>query len=61
MERKAAKEIKRQQAASEAIANKAAAEQSEADKKAHEAAVAAHLGQHTMAAGLASGPRQRTP
>ena len=51
MERRAARELKRQQASAEAVA-KAAAEQVRAD---HEAALAAHVGQHAMAAALAGG------
>ena len=50
MERKAKKEIKRQQAATQAAANRAAEEQMEA----HEAAMAAHLGQQAMGAALAA-------
>ena len=52
MQRKAAKEIQRQQTSAEAAAHNAAAEQLEANKRAHEAAMAAHLGQHPMAASL---------
>ena len=48
MERKTEKEIKRQQAAAEAAANRAADEQTAT----HEAAMAAHLAQRAMAAAL---------
>jgi flagellar hook-basal body complex protein FliE len=54
LERKANKEIKRQQAAAEAAANRAAEEQVEA----HEAAMAAHLAQQAMAEALAAGATQ---
>ena len=50
MERRAAKELKRQQVAAEADAN-AAADQDRAD---HEAALAAHVGQQAMATTLAT-------
>ena len=55
LERKAAKEIQRQQTATEAAANQAATEQHEADRRAHEAAMAAHLGQHVYASTIAAG------
>ena len=51
MERKAEKEIKGQEAAVEAAANRAAEQQMEA----HEAAMTAHLAQQPMAAALAVG------
>ena len=51
LERKAEKEIKRQETTTEAAANMAAKEQMEA----HEAAMTAHLAQHAMAAALAAG------
>ena len=51
MERRAAKEHKRQQVAAEAVA-KAAADQDRAD---HEATLAAHVGQQAMATALAVG------
>jgi hypothetical protein len=54
LETKKAKKIKRQQAAAKAATNHAAAKQSEADKRVHEAAMAAHLAQQAMAATLAS-------
>ena len=54
MERKAQREIKRHQSATEAAANRTADEQMEA----HEAAVAAHLAQQAMAAALAAGATQ---
>ena len=50
LERKVEKEIKRQQATTKAAAGRAAYEQ----MKAHEAAMAAHLAQHAMAAALAA-------
>ncbi len=50
LERKTEKEIKRQEAATEAVANMAAEEQLEA----HEAAMAAHLAQQARAAALAA-------
>jgi len=52
LERRAAREHKRQQAAAEAAANKAAADQDRAD---HEAAMAAHMAQQAMASALAAG------
>ena len=52
MERKAAREIKRQQAAAEAGANRVAKDQVRA---AHKAALAAHLGQQAMTTTLAAG------
>ena len=55
MERKVAKEITRQHAANKAAANQAAAKHSEADRRAHEAAMAAHLAQHVMASTLTTG------
>ena len=51
MERRAAREIKRQQVATEATA-KAAADQDGAD---HEVAMAAHIGQKVMVTSLAAG------
>ena len=51
LERKASKEVKRQHAATKAAANMTVDEQMEA----HEAAMAAHLAQHAMAAALAAG------
>ena len=51
MERKAEKEIKRQQAVAKAAANRAAKEQMEA----REAAMAAHPAQQAMSAALAAG------
>ena len=50
MERRAARELKRHQVAGEVDANKAAKDQDKAD---HEAAMAAHMGQHAMATTLA--------
>jgi hypothetical protein len=50
MERRAASELKRQQVSAEAAA-KAAADQ---DKVDHEAALAAHVGQHAMTTALAA-------
>ncbi len=50
LERKARKEIKRQQVATEAAANMIVDEQ----MKAHEAAMAAHLAQQAIAAALAA-------
>ena len=50
LERKAEKEIKRQQVAAEAAANRAAEEQMEA----HEVAMAAHFAQQAIAAALAT-------
>ena len=55
MERNARKEMKRQHAAFEATSNQAAAEQSDADERAHEAAMTANLAQHAMAPFLAPG------
>ena len=52
MERRAAGELKRQKAAANAAANKTAKDQ---DRAKHEAAMAAHMGQHAMAAALAAG------
>jgi hypothetical protein len=54
MERKAEKEIKRQQSAAKVAANRAAEEQMEA----HEAEMAANLAQQAMAAALAAGATQ---
>ncbi len=54
LERKAEKEIKRHQGATEAAANMAAEEQMEA----HEAAMVAHLAQQAMAAALVAGATQ---
>ena len=54
LERKATREIKRQYAATEAEANKAIEEQMEADRTAHQAAMATHLAQQDMPATLAS-------
>ena len=51
LERKAEKDIKRQQTTAEAAANMAAYELAEA----HEAAMAAHLAQQAMAAALSAG------
>jgi len=51
MEKKAKREILRQQAASEVATNRATTEQIEA----HEAAMAAHLAQQAMIAALAGG------
>ena len=50
MERKAEKEVKRQQAAAEVVANRA----SEEEMEAHEAAMTSHLAQQAMAAALAA-------
>ncbi len=55
MERKAAREIKRQQVASKLAANKTSEDKKEADRVAHEAAMAANLGQHAMTTTLAAG------
>ena len=52
MERKAAREIKRQYVAEEAATNQTTAKQTEAHIKAHEFAMAAHLAQYAMAAVL---------
>jgi hypothetical protein len=52
MERRAARELKRQLVAAEAAANKAAEDQ---DRANHEAAMAAHMGQQAMATTLADG------
>ena len=52
LERRAAKELKRQQVATEAAANKATTNQDRAD---HEAAMAAHIGQQAMSTTLADG------
>ena len=54
LERKAEKEIKRQESAAEAAANRAAEEQMEA----HEAAIAAHLAHQAMAVALAARANQ---
>jgi hypothetical protein len=51
MERRAARELKRQQVADESTANKAAADQDRAD---HEIPMAAHMGQQAMATTLAA-------
>ena len=51
MERRIAREFKRQQVATEAAANKGAEDQDRAD---HEAAMAAHMSQHAMAAALSA-------
>jgi hypothetical protein len=51
LERRAARDIKRQQAAAEAAA-KATVDQDRAD---HEAALATYVGQHAMAIALATG------
>ena len=55
MERKTTKEIKRHQVVAKAVANHAAAKQTKAERRAHEAAMAAHLAHHAMAATLAAG------
>jgi len=52
LERKAAREIKRQHAAAKAAANKTTEYQDTAE---HEAALAAHIGQQAMATALATG------
>jgi len=52
MERRVAKELKRQQTAAKATANKATEDQ---DRANHEAAMAAHMGQQAMAVALAAG------
>ena len=52
MERRAARELKRQQVVAEATATKAAEDQGRAD---HEAAMAAHMAQKAMEAALAAG------
>ncbi len=52
MERRVTRELKRQLAATEAAANKVAKDQ---DRAEHEAAMAAHMGQQTMATTLAAG------
>ena len=55
MERRAARELKRQQVTAEAAANKAAEDQDRAD---HETAMAAHMAQQAMEAALAAGATQ---
>ena len=52
MERRAARELKRQQLPTEAAANKASEDQDKAD---HETAMAAHMSQQSMATALAAG------
>jgi hypothetical protein len=51
LERRAARELKRQHTAAEAAANKAATNQDRVD---HEAAMAAHMAQQAMATALAA-------
>ena len=55
LERTLCKETKRQQVATKATANKTIAIKIEANKAAHEVAMVAHLGQHAIAAALATG------
>jgi hypothetical protein len=55
LDRKAAREIKGQQAASESAAKHATAKYIKTDRKAHEVAVASHLVQLAISAALASG------
>jgi len=52
LERRAARDLKRQQTAAEAASNKAAADQDRSD---HEAAMDAHMAQQAMAIALAAG------
>ena len=55
LERCAQRDIRKQQASAEVAVNREAQERAKEEQVAHEAAMAAHLGQHAMTTALAVG------